>query len=127
MAQQRLPVRKIREVLRLKAAGLSDRKIAAAIGSARSTVHECVRRALEAGLLWPLAQDLTESALHARLYQRSVPLSCRPQPDFAALHAELARPGVTRLLLWTRNSLRARWRRAQVSNSLLASVGLGKC
>jgi hypothetical protein len=31
-------VRKIREVLRLKAQGVSDRQIAAAIGSARSTV-----------------------------------------------------------------------------------------
>lgn len=100
MAQQRLPVRKIREVLRLKAAGLSDRKIAAAIGSARSSVQECVRRAGEAGIAWPLAQDLNDEALHARLYQRSVPLSCRPQPDFAQLHAELARAGVTRLLLW---------------------------
>lgn len=100
MAQQRLPVRKIREVLRLKAAGLSDRKIAAAIGSARSTVQECLRRAGEAGIAWPLAQDLNDEALHARLYERSVPLSCRPQPDFALLHAELARAGVTRLLLW---------------------------
>lgn len=100
MAQQRLPVRKIREVLRLKAAGLSERKIAAAIGSARSTVQECLRRAGEAGIAWPLEQDLNDEALHARLYQRSVPLSCRPQPNFAQLHAELARAGVTRLLLW---------------------------
>ena len=44
MAQARLPVRKIREVLRLKyELRLSDRKIAAALGSARSTVQECVR------------------------------------------------------------------------------------
>jgi transposase len=100
VAQQRLPVRKIREVLRLKAAGLSDRKIAAVIGSARSTVQECVRRTREAELFWPLADELTESVLHARLYERSVPLSSRPQPDFAELHAELSRPGVTRLLLW---------------------------
>jgi len=98
VAQQRLPVRKIREVLRLKAVGLSDRKIAAAIGSARSTVQECLRRAREAGIGWP--PDLTDEALHARLYERSVPLSSRPQPDFAQLHAELARAGVTRLLLW---------------------------
>jgi len=35
VAQQRLPVRKIRDVLRLEAAGLSDRKIAAVIDSAR--------------------------------------------------------------------------------------------
>ena len=100
MAQQRLPVRKVREVLRLKAAGFSDRKVAATIGSARSTVQECVRRAHEAGLIWPLPEDLDESALHARLYRRSVPLSRHPAPDFAQLHAELSRPGVTRLLLW---------------------------
>ncbi|MEJ1962987.1 MAG: RHS repeat-associated core domain-containing protein [Gammaproteobacteria bacterium] len=93
-------MRKIREVLRLKAAGFSDRKIAASIGSARSTVQECARRAHEAGFAWPLAEEIDENALHARLYQRAVPLSHRPQPDFAKLHAELARPGVTRLLLW---------------------------
>jgi transposase len=93
-------VRKIREVLRLKAAGFSDRKIAAAIGSARSTVQECVRRAHEAGVVWPLSEDLNEEALQARLYRREVPLSQRPQPDFAHLHAELSRAGVTRLLLW---------------------------
>ena len=51
MAQARLSVRKIREVLRLKAeARLSDREIAAATGSARSTVQECLRRARAAGL-----------------------------------------------------------------------------
>ena len=93
-------MRKIREVLRLKAAGLSDRQIAASIGSARSTVQECVRRSLDAGLRWPLPEDLDEVALQVRLYQRQVPLSARPQPDFARLHAELARPGVTRALLW---------------------------
>ena len=38
MGQERLPVRKIREVLRLKAEGFSERQIAAAIGSARSRV-----------------------------------------------------------------------------------------
>lgn len=100
MAQQRLPVRKIREVLRLKAAGLSDRKIAAAIGSSRSTVQECLRRARETEIAWPLAEDLDEDALHARLYRRSVPLSHRPLPDFAQVRAELSRAGVTRLLLW---------------------------
>ena len=100
MAQARLPVRKIREVLRLKAEGLSDRQIAAAIGSARSTVQECISRCRQVGLAWPLAPDLDEEALHARLYRRVVPLSRTPAPDFAKLHAELQRPGVTRMLLW---------------------------
>jgi IS30 family transposase len=58
VGQERLPVRKIREVLRLKAEGFSDRQIAAAIGSARSTVQECVRRARDAGIAWPLAPAL---------------------------------------------------------------------
>jgi transposase len=94
-------MRKIREVLRLKfEARLSDQEVAHAIGSARSTVQECLRRSREAGLGWPLPPELDEEALHARLYQRSVPLSRTPQPDFAHIHAELKRAGVTRLLLW---------------------------
>ena len=100
MARQRLPVRKIREVLRLKAEGYSDRQVAAAMGSARSTVQECVRRCREAGLGWPLPPELDEAAPHIRLYRRSVPLPGTPRPDFAYLHAELKRRGVTRLLLW---------------------------
>lgn len=94
-------MRKIREVLRLKfEAGLSDSAIAGAIGGARSTVQECVRRAREAGIGWPLPEGMDEVALHARLYRRDAPLSRSPQPDFTKLHAELKRPGVTRLLLW---------------------------
>jgi transposase len=94
-------MRKIREVLRLKfEAGLGDRKIAAAIGSARSTVQECLRRCKEAGLTWPLPDGFDEARLHATLYRREVPLSRSPLPDFATLQSELKRPGVTRLLLW---------------------------
>ena len=62
---------RIREVLRLKAEGLSDRQIAAAIGSARSTVQECIRRCRDDGLVWPLAPELDEETLHARLYPAS--------------------------------------------------------
>jgi len=100
VGQARLPVRKIREVLRLKAEGYSDRQIAASIGSARSTVQECLRRARAAGLSWPPPNGMDEGALHAQLYRRAVPLSRTPQPDFAALHRELQRRSVTRLLLW---------------------------
>lgn len=100
MGQARLPVRKIREALRLKAEGFGDRQVTAAIGSARSTVQECLRRGRKAGVAWPVPAAIDEAALHARLYQRSVPLSRTPQPDFAYLHSELKRRGVTRMLLW---------------------------
>lgn len=100
MGQQRLHVRKIREVLRLKAEGSSDRQISVAIGSARSTVQECLRRACEAGVSWPLPVQMDEVALHERLYPRAAPVTTTPRPDFAYLHAVLQRWGVTRLLLW---------------------------
>ena len=94
-------MRKIREVLRLKhEAGLSDRQIAGSVGSSRSTVQECLRRAREAGIGWPLPPELDEAALLARLYWRVVPMAHVPLPDYAAVHAELAGRGVTRLLLW---------------------------
>ena len=67
MAQPRLSVRKIRDVLRLKSeARLSDRQIAAVLGSARSTVQECLRRARVAGLSWPLPEEVDDEALWAR-------------------------------------------------------------
>jgi len=100
VAQARLSMRKIREVLRLKAEGLSDRQIAAAIGSARSTVQECLRRARECALTWPLPAELDEIGLQARLYRRDVPLLTMPLPDFTAVHRELGLRGVTRQLLW---------------------------
>ena len=64
-------MRKIREVLRLKyELGLSDRRIAAAVGSARSTVQECLQRCRQAGISWPLPAELDEVMLHERLYRR---------------------------------------------------------
>lgn len=101
VAQPRLPMRKIREILRLKLeAGLNDSETARAIGSARSTVQGCLRRARAAGVGWPLPDGLDEAALHARLYPRAMSEPRTPTLDFAALHTELKRPGVTRLLLW---------------------------
>ncbi len=101
MAQARLSMRKIRETLRLKfEVGVSDRQIAAAIGVSRSTVQECLRRAREAGLGWPLPPTLDEAALLGRLYPRTSVSPTVPWPDYAEVHRELSRRGVTRELLW---------------------------
>lgn len=100
MAQKRLPVRKIREVLRLKAADVSNRRIADATGCSRSSVERCLRRATQAGIGWPLPDELDDTELEARLYPKAPLPDTRPAPDFAALHRELSRPGVTRMLLW---------------------------
>ena len=48
MAYPRLPMRKIKEVLRLKHAGLSERQIARSCDTARSTIAVYLARAAEA-------------------------------------------------------------------------------
>ena len=96
-------MRKIKEVLRLKRAqGLSNRQIAKACGIARPTVAEYLRRAAEASLSWPLPADLDEAALERQLFPPppSLPAPARGVPDWAHVHQELKRKGVTLFLLW---------------------------
>lgn len=57
MPGKRLSMRKIREVLRLLwDQRRSARDVARSCGMARSTVREYERRALDAGLSWPLPE-----------------------------------------------------------------------
>ena len=102
MPGQRLPMRKIRDVLRLRAGGMSKRKIAASLSIGVTAAGDCMRRARRAGLIWPLPQDLSDAALELRLYPPppAAATNQRPQPDWAAIHRELRRPGVTLQLLW---------------------------
>jgi len=102
MPGERLPMRKIVDVLRLHAEGLSKRKIAASLSIGATSAGECVRRARRAGLSWPLPGNLDEDALERLLYPppTAAAADTRPQPDWAAVHRELRRPGVTLQLLW---------------------------
>jgi hypothetical protein len=61
-------MRKIRDVLRLSAGGMSKRKIAASLGVSPTAAGECKRRARRDGLVWPLPEDMTDEALESRLY-----------------------------------------------------------
>jgi hypothetical protein len=93
-------MRKVRDVLRLSANGLSKRKIAASLGLSATAVGDCIRRAWVVGVAWPLAPELTDAALERLLYPPAAVAKQRPQPDWAAIHLELKRPGVTLQLLW---------------------------
>jgi len=100
MPAERLPMRKVREVLRLKhACGVSERVIARSLGVSRSTVAEYLRRAAVIGLAWPIPGDLDEAALERRLFTppgfHAGPT--QPQPDWSRVHTELRRRGVTLL------------------------------
>jgi len=103
MSQERLSLRKIREILRLKEeAGLSNRAIARACKISNSTVGEYLRRAEAAGLHWPLTAEMGEVELYRRLFPEDVQASEpeRPLPDFASIQKELKKRGVTLKLLW---------------------------
>ena len=103
MATTRLPMRRLRELLRLKyEAGLSHRAIAQACMVGLGTVTSYLQRAAAAGLTWPLPEDLDEATLEARLFARPRFASARhrPLPDWPPLHHELKKPGVTLQLLW---------------------------
>ncbi len=96
-------MRRIRDVLRLKyGLGRSNREIAAILRISHSTVGSYLRRALEAGVSWPLPDDLDDAALEAALYPPAPPSRVpRPEPDWARVRRELARhKGVTLQLLW---------------------------
>ncbi len=105
MPKERLSVVKITEVLRLKfAADLSNRQIAASCGVSHSTVGEYLRRSKEAGIGWPLPEELSESELEQRLFTepRRLAGNERPRvvPDWAQVHQQMRRRGVTLMLLW---------------------------
>jgi transposase len=103
MPQERISVRKIQEVLRLKwESGLSNRAIASSCSISPTTVSEYVRRADAAGLRWPVPETLDEDQLYLLLFPRPAPSSEReiPEPDWQFMHTELRRKGVTRRLLW---------------------------
>ncbi len=102
MAGQRLPMRKIRDVLRLSAEGMSNRQIAASLNIGATAAGEFLRRARSSGVGWPLPDDTTDDALEARLYPSSpaATIDQRPKPDWPTIHRELRRKGVTLQLLW---------------------------
>jgi Bacterial regulatory proteins, gntR family len=103
MPAQRLAMRQVHEVLRLKwGQGLSERKIAQSLGISRPTVAEYVRRAHAAGLSWPLPTTCAEGALERLLFPASPARAPAPHlvPDWATVHQELTRKGVTLFLLW---------------------------
>jgi len=96
-------MRKIKEVLRLKwERRLSNRQIAAACGVSRPTVSEYLRRLAEAGLSWPLPEDLGEAQLEQLLFPPppDLPAEVRGIPDWHQIHEELKGKYVTLFLLW---------------------------
>ena len=101
MAGQRLSMRKTREILRQKwCLGRSHREVARSLGKSVGAISATLTRATAAGLDWEAVSALSDEALDARLYGApSGGDRSRFLPDFALVHAEHKRPGVTLELL----------------------------
>ena len=102
MSREKLSMRKVSEVARLSASGLSNRQIARSCNLARSTVAEYLERFEGAGLKWPLPPEMSEEELDVRLFQRPETRGrdpARPLPEWQAIHKELQRRAVTLRLL----------------------------
>jgi transposase len=96
-------MRKIREVLRLThELRLSVRQVSNATGVGKTAVGEFVARAKVIGITWPIPQEINDAELERRLF---TPAGfhhgpTRPLPDWAKVHEELKRRGVTLMILW---------------------------
>jgi len=97
-------MKKIKEVLRLRSLGLHQHQIARSCSIGQSTVHHYLKRAVAAGINWPLAAEIDEVELERRLFPLPLAPAERanlPPLDFVGLHRELTtHKHVTLQLLW---------------------------
>src|SRR5690606_27728629 len=76
--------------------------VAQACSVSRSTVSKYVRRAREAGICWPLPEELTDEEWERRLFHGDLSDEGGPRfvPDWAEVRRQLAHKGVTLRLVW---------------------------
>ncbi|MEQ1565073.1 MAG: hypothetical protein ABMA64_05500 [Myxococcota bacterium] len=104
MAAERQPMRKTKEILRLKLElHRSHREVGRAVGVSPGAVASVVTRAAIAGLDVAAIDSLSEEEIEEKLYPKVPPEVAgkrdRALPDFAQVHAERLKPGVTLELL----------------------------
>ena len=96
-------MRRLKEILRLKLdCGLKHRQIQRAVGVSIGAVSKYCRLAEQARLSWPMLERLDDTEIE-RLLQPAAQAgvaALRIEPDYAQVHRELKRKGVTLTLLW---------------------------
>ena len=102
MAPPAMDIRMIKDVLRLKLhGGLSHEAIARSLSISKGVVAKYTALASAAGLgRWDAVEPLGLAELERRLFGSSLEQRRIVQPDFARVHVELRRKGVTLTLLW---------------------------
>ena len=101
MPQPRMDIRMIKDIFRLKYQGaLSQGRIAHSLSISKGVVAKYLALASAAGLDWATVGELDEAELERRLLGHGLAQARVVEPDFARVHIELRRKGVTRMLLW---------------------------
>lgn len=102
MAQERISMRKIKEVLRLYyEAKVSQNSIAKVVSIGRYSVQQYLLRFRASGLSWPLTEDISEEELERRLFPGKKTFSGKkPELDYEYLLREIRRPDATLGVLW---------------------------
>lgn len=104
MSAERLSMRKLKEILRLKyEAKLKHRQIATSINISPSTVSRYVNDAKKHNITWPLPCDISEQDLEVLIYGSTSTQGHKDYvtPDFVHIYNELQKhKHVTKQLLW---------------------------
>ena len=103
MGAERLSMRKIREILRLRFEfGLSHEQIARSVNVAKGTVNNYLYRARHAGLDWRQAQEYDDGKIEEVLFPPPATRQGkrRPVPDWEYIQQEHRKKYVTLMLLW---------------------------
>ncbi len=70
-AKRELTMRQLRQMLWLHHDGVSTHEIGHMLSVARSTIRDNLSHTAKAGLIWPLASDLTDDILEQRLFSKA--------------------------------------------------------
>jgi transposase len=97
-------MRKLREVLRLHSLGLKQQQIARSCSIAQSTVHQYLKAASAAGVIWPLSPDWDDRRLEEVVSgapRPTVAWQKTARPDFDAIRRQLqTHRNLTLQLVW---------------------------
>ena len=97
-----------REILRLRSLGCSQRQMERDKLVSREKSKEIFEAADRAGISWPIDPDITNQELELLLFpDKYKSVSMYVEPNYAYIHKELSKKGVTLTLLWNEYCERA--------------------
>jgi len=88
---EKVNVMKIVEMLRLSEQGFSHRQIASGAGCGKTTVSKVLKLCKEKGITFESASGMTDDTLQKTIYPESVKQPTQSEPDWKAIHEEIAK------------------------------------